>query len=160
MIRPILSLVVLGTAGFVAAWPAAADMHASTDGLVQVNSDFSVEETADRFEGILQERGLTLINRIDHAENSAGVDQELRPTELFIFGNPNAGTALMQCHQTAGIDLPLKALIWEDADGQVWFTYNDPVYLMERHGLEDCEAVIGNVSNALEGLATAATEAM
>ncbi len=109
---------------------------------------------------MLQERGLTVFNRIDHAENAAGVDQELRPTELIIFGNPDAGTALMQCSQTAGIDLPLKALIWEDADGQVWFTYNDPEYLMERHGLQDCEMVIENISNALAGLATAATEEM
>lgn len=160
MMRSLLPVAVLTTIGIGVLVPARAEMAEPPAGLIQLNSDFSVEATADRLEDLLQERGLTVFNRIDHAENAAGVDQELRPTELIIFGNPDAGTALMQCSQTAGIDLPLKALIWEDADGQVWFTYNDPEYLMERHGLQDCEMVIENISNALEGLATAATEEM
>ena len=161
MLRPTLSLMVVsGLAGAGLATAVQAEMAAPTHGLIEVESDFSVEETADRLEASLEERGLTVFNRIDHAENATTVDQELRPTELVIFGNPMAGTALMQCNQTVGIDLPLKALIWEDEAGEVWFAYNAPAYLMERHQLQDCEAVIENISNALAGLATAATEEM
>lgn len=130
----------------------------SSQGLREVTSDFSVEETADRLEEVLEERGLTVFNRIDHAANAAEVGQDLRPTELIIFGNPRAGTALMQCNQIAGIDLPLKALIWQDETDQVRLAYNDPTYLMERHHLDSCAGVIEQISGALVGLATAATE--
>jgi uncharacterized protein (DUF302 family) len=160
VMRYLLPLVIFGSLSFSVPLPAAAERVAPPPGMVQRESNFSVETTVNRLADLLQERGLTVFNRIDHAENAAGVDQELRPTELIIFGNPTAGTALMQCNQTVGIDLPLKALIWEDASGQVWFAYSDPVYLMERHGLQNCEDVIRNVNAALDGLATAATEEM
>ncbi|NJL61169.1 MAG: DUF302 domain-containing protein [Methylacidiphilales bacterium] len=78
------------------------------------------------------------IPKIDHAAGAKSINQELRPTQLIIFGNPAAGTPLMQCNQTAGIDLPQKALIWQDEQGQVWFGYNSPKYLMARHQLKDC----------------------
>ncbi len=157
MMRLFFPLALAGMACTSMSMPVQAEMAGPAPGLVQLESSFSVAETADRLESLLQERGLTRFNRIDHAENAAAVNQELPPTELIIFGNPNAGTALMQCNRTVGIDLPLKAMIWEDATGQVWFTYNDPAYLMERHGLEECAEVLGNISTALENLANAAT---
>ena len=82
----------------------------------------------------------------------------MRPTELLIFGNPQGGTPLMECAQTAGIDLPLKALAWQDASGQVWLGYNDPQFLAARHGAKDCGPVAAGLRNALDGLAGAATQ--
>ena len=91
-----------------------------------------------------------------HAAVAAKIGKTLRPTEVLIFGNPQGGTPLMECAQTAGIDLPLKALVWEDASKQVWLGYNDPVYLAQRHGAPQC-AVTENLRKALSGLAQAAT---
>jgi len=107
-------------------------------GLVRLASPYPLAKTAERFVAQANERGLTIFNRIDHAAGAADVDMELRPTRVVIFGNPKGGTPLMQCAQTAGIDLPMKALVWEDAEGQVWLGYNDPAYLAERHGMSDC----------------------
>ncbi|MGD1904657.1 MAG: DUF302 domain-containing protein [Leptolyngbyaceae cyanobacterium] len=134
-----------------------ADMQAG-NGLLQMPSQFTVAETGDRLEALLQERGLTLMARIDHAQNAASVDQELRDTQLLIFGNPAVGTPLMQCNQTVAIDLPQKALIWQDDGEEVWLAYNDPEYLMERHDLAGCEPVIERIGQALNGLAMAATQ--
>jgi uncharacterized protein (DUF302 family) len=125
---------------------------------VRVESPYSVEVTADRFEAILQERGLTLFNRIDHAAGGASVGEALRPTELIIFGNPAVGTPLMQCAQSVAIDLPQKALIWEDAEGQVWFGYNQPAYLRERHDISGCDQLLERIANVLDNLATATTQ--
>lgn len=91
----------------------------SKDGLITVKSNYSVKETADRFESIANSKGLTLFTRIDHQKNAAGVNLTLRPTEVIIFGNPKAGTVLMQCDQNVAIDLPQKVLISEDATGAV-----------------------------------------
>ena len=97
--------------------------------------------------------------RVNHSEKAKNVGQNLRPTELVIFGNPKIGSKLMQCNQTVGIDLPMKALIWQDEKGQVWFTYNDPEEIADRHDIEDCgKAVIGKMKNALKNFATAATK--
>ncbi|MGA8056525.1 MAG: DUF302 domain-containing protein, partial [Burkholderiales bacterium] len=87
----------------------------------------------------------------------ARVGKTLRPTEVLIFGNPQGGTPFMECAQSVGIDLPLKALVWEDATGQVWISYNDPAYLAKRHDVPDCPAV-GNLSKALTGLVDAAAK--
>lgn len=127
------------------------------NGLVSVKSGHSVKETADRLENILQKKGMTLFARINHAAGAEKVGKELRPTELIIFGNPKVGTPLMQCGQTMGIDLPQKALIWEDEGGQVWFSYNDPEYLANRHQTKGCEKVIEKVKNVLAKFSTAAT---
>lgn len=135
-----------------------ADMHGTRNGLVQMPSQFTVAETGDRLETLLQARGLTLMARIDHAQNAASVDQDLRDTQLLIFGNPAVGTPLMQCNPTVAIDLPQKALIWQDEADQVWLAYNDPEYLMERHGLAGCEPMLERVGQALNGLAMAATQ--
>ncbi len=159
--RLVLFACAIACFGFALAFshsPGRADMHGVGNGLVQVPSQFDVAETGDRLETVLQERGLTLMARIDHAQNAAAVDQALRDTQLLIFGNPNVGTPLMQCSRTIGIDLPQKALIWQDEAEQVWLAYNDPQYLMARHSLTGCEAVIERVGQALNGLAIAATQ--
>ena len=95
-------------------------------GMVTIESRHSVQITADRLEPILEENGMTVFSRIDHAAGAAGIGETLRPTILFIFENPKVGTAVMKCGQTAGIDLPLKILIWEDDSGLVKLSYNDP----------------------------------
>jgi uncharacterized protein (DUF302 family) len=105
----------------------------SEDGLVTIASKSSVKETLDRLEANLRAKDVTVFARIDHAAGAASVAMPLRPTELLIFGNPKAGTPLMQSSQTIGIDLPLKLLAWQDADGSVWITYNDPGWLARRH---------------------------
>ena len=92
--------------------------------------------------------------RIDHAVGAATIGKKLRPTELLIFGSPQGGTPLMECAQTAGIDLPLKVLVWEDAAGQVWLGYDSPAYIAQRHTNEKCAAVEG-LQNALSRLAAA-----
>ena len=127
------------------------------NGLVSVAGPYSVEETVSRLQTALDENGLITVATINHAANAEGVGLDLRPTQLIIFGNPNIGTQLMQSNQTIAIDLPQKFLVWEDADGQVSITYNDPQYLAERHGITDRDEVIGQVATALENLTNAAT---
>ena len=127
-------------------------------GLINLKSSHDVKNTADRLETVLKEKGMNVFLRINHTEGARKVGQELRPTELLIFGNPKVGTPLMQCSQTAAIDLPQKALIWQDESGQVWLTYNDPQYLTMRHEIEGCKAVLDKVRNALKNFAQAATQ--
>ena len=122
------------------------------DGLIVVKSPNNPKDTMDRLEAVVKEKGLTIFARIDHAAGAAKVGKKLRPTELLIFGNPQGGTPLMECNQTIGIDLPLKALVWEDASGQVWLGYNDPEFLAQRHGASQCPAV-ENLKKALAGFA-------
>ena len=139
------------------AWLLAATAAAqAADGLVTLKSPHPPAETAARLEAALKQRNLTLFARIDHAAGAARIGQTLRPTEVFIFGNPQGGTPLMGCQQTAGIDLPLKALIWQDTNGQTWFGYNNPAWLAARHGAADCP-VVPNLVKALEGIAAAST---
>jgi uncharacterized protein (DUF302 family) len=132
-------------------------MASAEPGLINVKSSHDVKNTADRLEAVLNEKGMTVFLRVDHAEGARKVGQELRPTELVIFGNPKVGTPLMQCSQTMAIDLPQKALIWKDESGQVWLTYNEPQYLAARHGIDGCKAVLDKVQNALKNFAKAAT---
>jgi uncharacterized protein (DUF302 family) len=105
-------------------------------GLISLKSTFPVKETLDRLAQRVESKGLTVFCRIDHAAGAVEVGLQLRPTELLIFGNGKGGTPLMQAMQTIGIDLPLKALAWQDAGGQTWLSYNDPVWLAERHKIE------------------------
>ena len=123
----------------------------AADGLIAVKSPFPAKETMNRFEENAKQRGLNIFVRIDHAAGAAKVGKTLRPTEVLIFGNPQGGTPFMECAQSVGIDLPLKALVWEDPQGQVWLGYNDPAYLAQRHGAANCPAV-GGLSKALSGL--------
>lgn len=136
------------------------DSMAAPEGLVTVESAASFEETAANVEGAIEEGGLNLVASVDHSENAASVGEELPPTTLFVFGNPEAGTPLMQSSRTVGIDLPQKMLVWEDEAGQVNVSYNDPEYLAGRHGLEGVDEQIETVSAALEMLAANATGAM
>jgi uncharacterized protein (DUF302 family) len=132
----------------------AAPVAHAADGLVSVKSPYSTKETMDRLEALVKQRGLNVFARIDHSAGAAKVGQTLRPTELLIFGNPQGGTPFMLCAQSVGIDLPLKALAWEDANGQSWLGYNDPEYLAQRHVVPTC-AVAANLKKALGGLADA-----
>ena len=120
------------------------------DGLIAVKSPHGPKDTKDRLETLLKQKGLTIFARIDHAAGAARIGQTLRPTEVLIFGNPQGGTPFMQCTQTVGIDLPLKALVWQDASGQVWLGYNDPSFLAQRHGASPCP-VTENLKKALTG---------
>ena len=127
------------------------------DGLITVPSRYPVPETIDRLAGAAEAAGLQVFARVDHAAGAAEVGMELRPTQLLIFGQARGGTPLMLGVQTAGIDLPLKALAWADADGQTWLSYNDPAWIAARHGLG--AAVAGPVQalrGALAKLAAAA----
>ena len=111
------------------------DNRLADDGLITQQSAYAVAETIERLAAAVMKRGMTVFAKIDHAEGAAKVNLPLRPTILILFGHAKGGTALMQDRQTAGIDLPLKALAWEDADGKTWLSYNDPVWIARRHGL-------------------------
>src|SRR3989475_7211294 len=124
------------------------------DGLIAIKSPFAAKETMNRFEDNARQRGLNVFARIDHASGAAKIGKTLRPTEVLIFGNPQGGTPFMECAQSVGIDLPLKALVWEDAQPQVWLGYNDLEFLAQRHGVAQCPVVI-SLSKALSGLAEA-----
>ena len=134
---------------------ASSAVAAAADGLIEVKSPHTAAVTMTRFEDAAKQRGLTVFARIDHAAGAAKIGKTMRPTEVIIFGNPQGGTPLMECAQSAGIDLPLKALVWEDAAGQVWVGYNAPAYLAQRHGAPQCPAVEG-LAKALAGLADTA----
>jgi len=131
-----------------------ASMADTGKGLVAVKSPHSAADTASRLEAQVKQRNLTVVARVDHAAAAQRVNLTLRPTEVFIFGNPQAGTPLMLCAQGVGIDLPMKALVWQDAQQQVWLGYNDPVWMVRRHGGGDCPAA-ENVRKALASIAEA-----
>jgi uncharacterized protein (DUF302 family) len=127
------------------------------DGLTTLRSSYGPKDTMTRLEAEVKARGMTVFARIDHAAGAAGAGLSLRPTELLIFGNAKAGTPLMQTVQTTGIDLPLKALVWEDGSGATWLSYNDPAWLAQRHGVAgETETVIGMMSKTLDAVAQAA----
>jgi uncharacterized protein (DUF302 family) len=132
-----------------------ASLAQAADGLVALKSPHGAAETMSRLEAAVKQRGLNVFARIDHAAGAAKVGKTLRPTEVLIFGNPQGGTPLMECAQSAGIDLPLKALVWQDESKQVWLGYNDPAFLAQRHGAASCP-VVDNLRKALSGLAEAA----
>jgi len=123
-------------------------------GLVAVKSPYGAAETMTRLEAQVRQRNLAVVARVDHAAAATRIGQTLRSTEVIIFGNPQAGTPLMQCAQTVGIDLPMKALVWVDAASQTWLGYNDPVLIAHRHRGGDCPAA-ENVRKALAGIAEA-----
>ncbi len=127
-------------------------------GLISVASTFSPKETVERLEAAIKSKGLTLFARVDHAAGAKAVGMDLRPTEVLLFGNAKGGTPLMEMQQTIGIDLPLKAVVWQDAAGKTWLSYNDPAWIAQRHGVE-APQVVAALSAALAGLAKAATEA-
>lgn len=127
------------------------------NGIVNITSRYPVKETVDRLQTLVRDKGLTVFARVDHGGEAASVGMALRPTELLIFGDPKGGTPLMQLQQSIGIDLPLKILSWQDADGQVWLSYNDPRWLAERHHLgDDARKTVDQLAAALGALAKSA----
>ena len=130
----------------------------AVDGLTSIVSSFGPNETMNRLEAEVKARGMTVFARIDHAAGAVEAGLSLRPTEILIFGNAKTGTPLMQAVQTIAIDLPLKALVWQDASGDTWLSYNDPAWLARRHRLgHDAQAVIGGMAVALGAIARTAT---
>jgi uncharacterized protein (DUF302 family) len=130
----------------------------TADGLIACVSKFGPKETMDRLASAVTTRGISIMARIDHAAAAAAIGMELRPTEVLIFGNPRAGTPLMQAVQTVGIDLPLKALVWQDERGTTWLAYNDPRWLVHRHGVDaGRDRTLHAMADALAAVAREAT---
>jgi uncharacterized protein (DUF302 family) len=130
----------------------------SADGLVTRPSHHGPQETMDRLEAEVTAKGMRVFARIDHAAGAGEAGLSLRPTEVLIFGNAKAGTPLMQSVQTIGLDLPLKALVWQDAAGATWLSYNDPAWLLERHGITgEVAEIVNRMTQALRAVADAAT---
>jgi len=126
------------------------------DGLIKKPSPYDVGETLDRLERVLEDKGITVALRWNHGARAGDVDIPLADTEVLIFGNPKIGSHLMTSAQTAGIDLPMKALAWRDGDDRVWLAYNEPDYIAGRHGVDDRDDVLAKMSNALDRLTDAA----
>lgn len=143
-----LRSLIYASVSFAALWAGVA--HAG-DNLITNPSKYSVAETIDRIKEAVTAKGMTIFARIDHAGEAKKAGLEMKPTELLIFGNPKGGTALMVAKPTSAIDLPMKALAWEDKDGKVWLTYNASKLLQERHGLPpDLAARLDPVGKVLE----------
>jgi uncharacterized protein (DUF302 family) len=132
----------------------------AAEGLIDLKSQHDPTQTLARLTAGVEAQGMTIFARINHAAGAAGVGMELRPTTLLIFGAAKGGTPLMQAVQTIGIDLPLKALVWQDAEGVTWLSYNDPAWLAKRHGLGAKVApVVSAMTGLLQALAATATAA-
>jgi uncharacterized protein (DUF302 family) len=125
-------------------------------GITRIASAHSVAQTMERLESLLKERGVMIFARIDFSGDAARAGLSLRPEQLLIFGNPKAGTPLMQSVPAAGLDLPLKALVWEDAEGHTQIAYNDPHYIIRRHGLD--AALAANLAAVVPLIERAAQE--
>src|SRR4029077_13960581 len=123
------------------------------EGLTSIQSSFGPKETMDRLEAEIRAQGMHVFARIDHAAGAAEAGLTLAPTELIIFGNARGGTPLMQSVQTGGIDLPLKVLVWEDAAGKTWLSYNEPSWIARRHGVRNAEQVVSKMGAALSAIA-------
>ena len=132
--------------------PASDSLHV-VEGLATIPSRFSPKETVARLETEIRTSGMQMFARIDHAAGAADVGLPLRPTELIIFGNARGGTPLMESVQTVGIDLPLKALVWQDASAKIWLSYNEPTWIAQRHGITNKDAVLGKMSDLLGAIA-------
>lgn len=130
----------------------------AADGVINVKSNKSVSATADKLEKVLTSKGMTIFNRVKHSEAAMKIGVEIAPTELIIFGNPKVGSPLMKCAPTVALDLPQKALIWQDLNQRVWITYNNPAYLKQRHDIKGCDKVLAKVTGALAKLTAAAAK--
>src|SRR6266550_6297071 len=134
------------------------DSLGTTEGLTSLRSSFGPKATMNRLDAEIRAKGLNVFARIDHAAGAAEAGLALRPTELIIFGNARGGTPLMQSVQTLGIDLPLKALVWEDASGTTWLSYSEPSWIAHRHGVAHAEPVVSKMSAVLSAMARKITE--
>lgn len=130
--------------------------NAAESGMINKKSHFSVKVTLDRLENVLRKKGITIVTRWSHNAGAKKVGINLRPTELLIFGNPKMGSHFFTSQQTAGIDLPMKALAWKDESGQVWLTYNDPTYVANRHSIDNRPAIVKKMTGALNNLTNVA----
>ena len=126
------------------------------EGLTSIRSRFGPKETMERLQAEIRAQGMTVFARIDHAAGAAAVGLTLPPTELIVFGNARGGTPLMQSVQTVGIDLPLKALVWEDTPGKTWISYNEPSWIAQRHSVASAEPVVSKMAAALSAMSKAA----
>lgn len=126
--------------------------------ILKVKSNNSVVLTADKIEEILTEKGMKIFARIDHSANASKVELNLRPTQLILFGNPKMGTPLMLSSQTMAIDLPQKALVYEDESGEVFINWNNPFYLKDKHGISDKDELLEKIDGALRGIMTTAAK--
>jgi uncharacterized protein (DUF302 family) len=131
----------------------------AANGLITIKSHYEPGETMVRLEAAVSARGMTVFAHIDHAAGAAEAGLPLRPTDLLIFGSPKGGTLVMQSVQTVGIDLPLKALVWQDEAGVTWLSYNDPAWLVARHGGGPDIKAVHAMAAALDAIANAATSA-
>jgi uncharacterized protein (DUF302 family) len=136
----------------------AVNAFAGGNGLISKSSRYSAPETMDRLVAVLQSKGMTVFARIDHAAEAEKAGLKMRPSQLLIFGNPKGGTPLMVAAPTVAIDLPLKALAWEDAGGKVWLGYNAPSYLKERHGIDGKDEALKGLAGALDAMTDKALE--
>lgn len=127
----------------------------TNNGIINKPINHSVDETVEKLKGLLRAKGITLFALIDHSGEAEKVGMKMKPTKLMIFGNPKAGNPLMLAASSSAIDLPLKVLVWEDAGGKVWISYNSPAYLQERHGIPT--ELLQNIA-VVEGLAAKAAE--
>lgn len=124
------------------------------DGLTTIASKYDPAESIKRLEAAIKKKGMAVFGRVDHAAGAKEVGMELRPTVVVIFGSAKAGTPIMQADQTVGIDLPLKALVWQDAAGETWISYNDPEWIAKRHGLGDgLKPIIGRMQEVIAAVA-------
>lgn len=130
---------------------------AGAGSIAVMRSAHDVNETINRLEAALRAKGVTIFARIDHAANAQAVNVSLRPVQLLIFGNPKLGSPLLASNPMVGLDLPMKALAWEDADGKVWLGYTAAATIAERYRIEDRAAVIDKMTGALKNFAAAAT---
>ena len=150
MTRFIIAAVLLGLTSFVNA----------DDGMITKSSKFSVKVTLDRLENVLKKKGITIVTRWSHDAGASKANIPLRPTELLLFGNPKLGSHMFTSNQTAGIDLPMKALAWQDDKGRVWLTYNDPAYIAKRHKIDNRPKIVKKMTGALNKLTNVATGAV
>jgi uncharacterized protein (DUF302 family) len=130
----------------------------AVEGLTTIRSSYGPKDTMNKLEAAVKARGMTVFAHVDHAAGAAAAGLTLRPTELLIFGNARGGTPLMQANQAIGVDLPLRALVWQDAAGDTWVSYNDPAWLAKRYGLgPEVQGTATAMTVALHAVASAAT---
>ncbi len=153
-----LSLILIALFIATALSYAKVGFSGESNGIVNIKSAYSVSTTINRLEHVLKQKGMVIFKRINHSAGAKKAGMKLRPTELLVFGNPKAGTPLMLCSQSIALDLPQKALAYKDENGQVWLSYNDPLYLAKRHAIKNCAKPLQKISHALAKFSKAATQ--
>jgi uncharacterized protein (DUF302 family) len=136
--------------------PIAVDALSNIEGLTSMRSRFGPKETMERLEGPIRAKEMNVFARVDHGAGAAEVGLNLRPTEVIIFDNARGGTPLMKSAQATGIDLPLKALVWQDAAGRTWISYNEPNWIAQRHAIANAEPVVAKMPDLLRAISATA----